>query len=160
MIHLEKVSGDNIRDILKLQVSDEQKPFVASNAVSMIDACIALTSNGHAFPFGIYEGERPVGFLMIGYGKDDDWKNPPAIADGNYNLWRLMIDQGHQNRGYGRQAVKLALQFIRTFPCGPADFCWLSYAPENAVAKALYASLGFVEIEEKDGEEQIAVFKL
>lgn len=98
--------------------------------------------------------------MMIGYDKDDYWKDAPAIAEGNYNLWRLMIDKNYQNRGYGKQAVELALRFIRTFPCGKADFCWLSYEPENAVAKSLYASFGFIETGEKDGEEQIAVLKL
>lgn len=52
---------------------------------------------------------------MIGYDKDDYWKDAPAIADGNYNLWRLMIDKKYQNRGYGKQAVELALRFIRTY---------------------------------------------
>ncbi len=111
-------------------------------------------------PFGIFEDDTPVGFVMIGYDKDEYWKDAPAIADGNYNLWRLMIDKAHQNKGYGRQAVELALRFIRTFPCGKADFCWLSYEPENTVAKSLYASFGFVETGDKDGEEQIAVLKL
>lgn len=101
-----------------------------------------------------------MGFVMVGYGKDDCWKDAPAIAEGNYNLWRLMIDESCQNRGYGRQAVELALNFIRTYPCGKANFCWLSYEPENTVAKSLYASFGFVETGEKDGEEQIAVLKL
>ena len=97
---------------------------------------------------------------MIGYDKDDYWKDAPVIADGNYNLWRLMIDKNYQNRGYGKQAVELVLNFIRTFPCGKADSCWLSYEPENAIAKSLYASFGFIETGEKDGEEQIAVLKL
>lgn len=160
MIHLEKINGENVWDILKLKVSESQKSFVASNDVSIIEAYTTITANGHAFPFGIYEEDQPVGFVMIGYGQDDDWKDAPAIADGNYNLWRLMIDQNHQNRGYGKQAVALALRFVRSFPCGPADFCWLSYELENAVAKSLYASFGFVETGEKDGEEQIAVLKL
>ena len=160
MIHLERVNGDTIWDILKLTVADHQKNFVADNDVSTIEAYIAITSNGYAFPFGIFEDETPVGFVMIGYDKDEYWKDAPAIADGNYNLWRLMIDKAHQNKGYGRQAVELALRFIRTFPCGKADFCWLSYEPENTVAKSLYASFGFVETGDKDGEEQIAVLKL
>lgn len=160
MIHLERVNGDTIWDILKLTVADHQKNFVAGNDVSIIEAYIAITSNGYAFPFGIFEDDTPVGFLMIGYDKDEYWRDAPAIADGNYNLWRLMIDKAHQNKGYGRQAVELALRFIRTFPCGKADFCWLSYEPENTVAKSLYASFGFVETGDKDGEEQIAVLKL
>ena len=56
-----------------------------------------------------------------------------------------MIDKNYQNKGYGRQAVELALEFIRTYPCGKADFCWLSYEPENTVAKSLYTSFGFAE---------------
>ena len=71
-----------------------------------------------------------------------------------------MIDENFQNKGYGRQAVELALNIIRACPCGKADFCWLSYEPENTVARSLYASFGFVETGEKDGEERIAVLKL
>lgn len=56
--------------------------------------------------------------------------------------------------------MALALAFIRTAPCGKADCCWLSYEPDNAVARALYASFGFVETGEWDGAEQIAVLKL
>ena len=46
MIHLEKINGENIWDILKLNVSDSQKNFVASNNISIIEAYIAITSNG------------------------------------------------------------------------------------------------------------------
>ncbi len=81
-------------------------------------------------------------------------------ADNNYNLWRLMIDQQYQHRGYGRKAVELALEFIRTFPCGEAEYCWLSYEPENDVARRLYGSFGFEETGDMDGDEVIAVLKL
>ena len=37
MIHLEKINGENIWDILKLNVSDSQKNFVASNNISIIE---------------------------------------------------------------------------------------------------------------------------
>ncbi|EFA25015.1 LOW QUALITY PROTEIN: hypothetical protein HMPREF0850_00889, partial [Streptococcus sp. M143] len=42
--------------------------------------------NKFLFPFGTYDGEIPVGFIMIGYNVDDYWDNPPDIARGNYNL--------------------------------------------------------------------------
>ena len=53
MIRLERISGNNIWEILKLTVGDDQKSFVAANDVSIIEAYIALTSGGHAFPGGI-----------------------------------------------------------------------------------------------------------
>lgn len=38
MVHIEKLTWDNVDDILKLKVKKEQKRFVASNRDSMIDA--------------------------------------------------------------------------------------------------------------------------
>lgn len=160
MLRLEKVNGKNVWDIIRLEVSDDQKSFVAANDISIIEAYTALTGNGYAFPFGIYEDDMPVGFLMIGFDADDYWENAPKIARGNYNLWRLMIDRNYQGKGFGRKAVSLALDFINTFPCGAAEYCWLSYEPENDVARQLYSSFGFAETDEKDGEELIAVLKL
>ncbi len=160
MLRLEKINGKNVWDILKLSVLDEQKDFVARNDISIIEAYIAITANGYAFPFGIYENETPVGFLMIGFDKDKDWDNAPEIATGNYNIWRLMIDKNHQNKGYGKKAIKLALNFIKTFPCGKADYCWLSYKPNNDVARHLYSSFGFAETGDKVDEELIVKLKL
>ena len=160
MVRLETINGKNVWDALRLSVKEDQRTFVASNDVSIIEAYTAITANGYAFPFGIYDDEQLVGFLMIGFDKDDYWDDAPDIANGNYNLWRLMIDQKFQHRGYGKRAVELALEFVRTFPCGKADYCWLSYEPENVVAKELYASFGFAETGEKDGEELIAALKL
>lgn len=157
MIRLERISGNNIWDILKLTVGDDQKSFVAANDVSIIEAYIALTSGGHAFPFGIYDEETPVGFCMIGYGTDDSWEDAPAVAQNSYNLWRFMIDRRYQGKGYGKAAMRLILDFIATKPCGPAGLCWLSYEPENTAAKALYAAFGFRETDEWDGDEVIAV---
>ena len=160
MLRLEKVTGKNVWEILKLEVLDDQKYFVAGNDTSIIEADIAITGNGHAFPIGIYEGDTPVGFIMIGFDVDDYWDDAPEIARGNYNLWRLMIDKKYQGKGYGKEAVRLALEFINTFPCGSAEYCWLSYEPENKAARNIYSSFGFSETGEMDGEELIAVLKL
>ncbi|MDE6903946.1 MAG: GNAT family N-acetyltransferase [Lachnospiraceae bacterium] len=160
MIKLEKITGKNVWDILKLCVFERQKNFVASNDLSIIEAYTTITGNGYAFPFGIYEDDTPIGFLMIGFDTDDYWDDAPLIAKGNYNLWRLMIDKNFQNKGYGKEAVGLALKFIKTFPCGEAEYCWLSYEPENEAASQLYHSFGFVETGEMDGEELIAILKL
>ena len=160
MVRLEKINAKNIWEILKLKVNDEQKEFVAPNDMSIIEAYIAITSNGHAFPFGIFDDDIPVGFLMIGFDVDDSFENPPQIAYGNYSIWRFMIDEKYQNKGYGKEAMKLALDFIRTFPCGKAEYCYLSYDPDNTKAKELYSRFGFMENGEKDDDEVVAVLKL
>lgn len=105
MLRIEKINGKNVWDIVKLSVSEDQKSFVAKNDISIIEAYTAITGGGHAFPFGIYNDDMPVGFFMIGYDVDEDWKDAPEIAYRNYNLWRLMIDKNHQHQGYGKEAV-------------------------------------------------------
>ena len=97
---------------------------------------------------------------MIGYGADEEWIDAPAYAREGYTLWRLMIDRAYQGCGYGRAAIGLALDFIRTFPCGKAETCYLSYEPDNARARSLYLSMGFEETGDMDGDETLAVLYL
>ena len=160
-VHLEKITWDNYNKIINLKVTREQNSFVAKNARSLIHAYVAL-SQGETIPytFGIYVGKKPVGFVMAGYNGYED--GDPEFMKNTYFVWRFMIDRRYQGRGYGRQAFRLVLDFIRTLPNGPAELCWLSYEPENEVAKKLYASFGFVEVPEhyKEGEEMPAILKL
>lgn len=164
MIHLKKIDAKNVWDIVDLKVAESQDDFVASNSDSIIEAYTAIGTGCSAFPFGIHDDKTPVGFLMIGFNEgvfDEKYAEEiPAVLYNNYSLWRLMIDEKYQKKGYGKEAVKLALEFIRTWPCGKAEYCSLSYEPENVVAKKLYASFGFAENGEMEGDEVVAVLKL
>lgn len=154
-----KITPDNVWKIVKVRVAPEQEDFVASNGESLIEAFAAREAGFVALPFGIYEGETPVGFFMLGYGRIGD-EEEPSVAEGNYCLWRFLIGAEFQGKGYGRRALEMILDYIRTFPVGKADAVWLSYEPENTRAKALYASFGFEENGETDGNELVAVLKL
>jgi len=173
-IHLEKVTFDNVDDIVRLRVAKDQRSYVAGNSSSLIDAYCNLAEGKPVFPFGIYNGKTPVGFLMFSYSNDwsgyerEAWLNSDDYrfyaGKPYYYLWRLMIDKRFQKRGYGREALRQALAFIRTFPCGKAEYCVLSYEPENEVAKNFYGSFGFAELNEpgyyEDGDEISAVLEL
>ena len=163
-VRLEKVSYKNIDAILDMHVTEVQENYVASNRWSIIEAYLTLSEGRPVFPFTIFAGDAPVGFLMIGYDyhDEDEEVEIPDFVKNNYLLWRLMIDKEQQNKGYGREAVRLALEFIRTFPCGKADLCWLSYEPENEIARKLYTSFGFVEMQSfpKGWDEIPAILKL
>ena len=147
-------------EILKLEVFDNQKSFVAPNNISIIEAYLAITENNDVFTFGIYKDDTPIGFLMIGFDVNSDDEGAPRIAKGNYNIWRLMIDKKFQGKGFGKKAMDLALEFINTFPSGAAKYCWLSHESDNNVARKLYKSVGFIETDEKDGEKIVAILKL
>ena len=154
MVHLEELDKYNVWDVLELTVSEEQEKFIASNEWSLVHAYVGNKTKGAVYPFGVFDDDRPVGFLLIAYdyGEVCDDPDAPEISKGNYFLWRLMIDRKEQGKGYGKQAAKLALEFIRTFPHGKADCCWICYDKKNEVARHLYTSLGFREIGEQDGD--------
>lgn len=145
MINLKKITDDNVWDIIKLSVNKEQENFVASNMSSIIEAYVTTPEDGVALPFGIYNDEELIGFVMIGRF-EKVIEGDPALVLGNYCLWRLMIDARFQRKGYGKQAMKVIMDYIETMPCGKSEYCWLSYEPENLVAKQLYASCGFEEM--------------
>lgn len=158
-MELRKIDLGNVYDIIQLKVGDAQRSFVATNTDSLVDAYATVQSGYAAHPFGLYEEDALVGFAMLGYDTTDD-PDEPAIAKGNYCLWRFMIDEKHQGKGLGKKAMEAVLSHVRTFPYGPAAYCWLSYEPENTVARALYAKYGFVENGELCGDEIVACLRL
>lgn len=124
----------------KLELEEHQRPFVASNLRSLAEAYF----NPNLFPYGIYCGGQMVGFIMYGF---EDFNG--------YKLWyisRLMVDKHHQSKGYGRRAMQLAIERIRTeYP--ETDGIAVGYVPENVWGARLYASLGFLNEGTMIGDE-------
>ncbi|SFD76880.1 diamine N-acetyltransferase [Paenibacillus catalpae] len=158
MITLRKITLDNRRAIFNLEVSEDQRQFVASNLSSVASCYVLATNGGHPFPFAIYADEQPVGFVMITYKLTS--YDLPTMADDAYCILRLMIASQYQNRGYGREAMAKILEFIRSFPAGPAQYCWIPYKDDNIVASKLYESFGFRDCGEIVHDEQITVLRL
>ncbi|MCD3235155.1 hypothetical protein IRP63_06870 [Clostridium botulinum] len=45
-----------------------------------------------------------VGFIMFGYDTIGD-EGEPNIAEGNYCIWRFMINKAYQKQGFGKKAT-------------------------------------------------------
>ena len=71
----------------------------------------------------------------------------------------LNADTGKLSKG-DLVAIEKLIEYVRTFPCGPAEVFWLSYDPDNQKARKLYNGFGFMETGAMDGEEAIAALKL
>ncbi|WP_374583192.1 GNAT family N-acetyltransferase [Pseudoduganella sp.] len=139
-IQLKAVTRHNFDDVTDLRLLDHQCDYVASNSYSIAQASFYP----HMHTRAIYAGEQLVGFLMY---VDLAGEGYPA----EFGVWRLMVDYHQQGKGYGRRALQLALAEIRAR--GGVRKIWISYKPDNALARDLYASLGFVETEiDEDGE--------
>jgi diamine N-acetyltransferase len=152
MIELRPVTKENWEALIKLQVREDQKHFVASNLYSIAQSQFGDEDEGHwdLYPFGIYDGDMPVGFLMYGL----NFEHPEQQAF----IQRLMVDEKFQGKGYGRFGMEKLLEIFR------ADErirqVGISYEPYNEGARKLYASLAFVEPGVMVYGETLAVLKL
>ena len=157
-LHLVKADKENFWTLIDLRVAKDQESFVASNAVSLAQAYDTLADGRFVQAFGIWDGDTPVGFAMIGHDSEEYENMPEACR--HYCLWRFMIDQRYQKRGYGRDALTLLLDYIRSFPDGEDTLWSTSREAGNEVAAKLYHDFGFIENGEMDEDEIVAVLEL
>jgi diamine N-acetyltransferase len=112
-VSLREITSVNRADVERLAVTPEQDAYVASNAESLLEA--AATPDACPWFRAVYAGDVPIGFVMISDGIPDT--SPEYI--GPYYLWRLMIDTRWQGQGYGRAALDLVVEYVRTRPNAP-----------------------------------------
>lgn len=140
MVELRQISKENIEDIVALQIHESQESYVASTAHSLDKAYVYSEC---AYPFAIYDDDTLVGFIMMGYYE----------VRNQYTLWEFLIDKKYQNKGYGRQALLLGIDYvIKQFG---AKEIYTGVLVGNEVAKKLYCSVGFEStgVEENNMEE-------
>lgn len=159
MVRLVPVTEENVWKICNLKVSRQQEDFVAANKDSIVEAYTTIIEGGIALPFGIYQDDTPIGFFMLGAANVEEG-GIKGVLGFTYNIWRFMIDERYQGKGYGKQAFQAILDYIDTFPKGPSEYVYLSYEPENKSAAALYRSFGFKETGDMEEGELIAVRKI
>ena len=136
MVHLRKITKENLDAVLELKTTKEQEAYVSTVAHSLAQAWVYRDT---AYPFAVYDDEVLVGFVMMGFYESKQ----------QYTLWKLLIDERYQHRGYGKQAVELAKQYlIDTF--GVAEI-YLGVHEDNETAIRLYQSTGFTATGETDG---------
>ena len=154
MPEVRPVTKENWKELVALKVREDQKHFVASNLYSIAESQFGedIPGEGHwdMFPYGIYDEDKPVGFLMIAYNYD--------FARFQGFIQRLMVDERFQGKGYGKFGMNWILEKCRMDERVKAVA--ISYEPDNEVARKLYASYGFVETGEIVDGEALAVLNL
>ena len=158
-LKLVPITTENYWEIGWLRLKKEQKEFVGDNFKSMAYAYATVMEGKFAKAFGIYNGKRPVGFLLIGHNSCD-FEGCPETLKHSYDLWRVMIDKAYQGKGYGKDAVKLAIDYILSFPDGEEDIITTSYVEGNEAAKRLYESFGFKPIGDNYEDEITMVLQV
>ena len=138
VVTLREITRETVRTITDLKVAPEQAGFVATNAESIAQAYF---DRDVAWFRAVYADEVPVGFTML----EDD------AANQEYYLWRFMIDARYQGRGYGRRALELLVEYVKTRPGAKA--LMTSCVPGDGSPCPFYEQLGFVPTGEVDEGE-------
>jgi diamine N-acetyltransferase len=141
MIELKEITIENFWDIMDLHVKPEQTDLVVSNAVSVAQSKI----QPECVPLAAYKGDTPVGFVMYCIDRDDK----------EYWVYRLMIDERFQRKGYGREVMDLVISKIREDLS--RHRIYLGVDPHGKESVKLYESLGFVFTGQVFGKEHIMV---
>ena len=145
MVELREITKENFDACLSLKVSKKQTNYVAPNIFSLAQAWVNRKT---AYPFAIYADDTIVGFIMLGY----------YDVNSCYNVWRFMIDEKYQGKGYGKAALLLGIQYLTEKHNVKEIF--LSVVPENTVAERLYRSIGFERTGDMSGEEVVMCLKV
>ena len=139
-ITLREINGDNFDEIIALKV----EKYCASNLYSLAQAKVYT----EAIPLAIYNDDIAVGFIMYEIEPRDN---------NEYWIDRLMIDEKHQKKGYGKIAMEIIIDKIKQDKTH--NKIKLSTNPDNFIGRKFYRNLGFKETGEMHGDEVLMVLE-
>lgn len=161
MISLKAINHSNWLQCIELEVAEEQRQYVNPNIFSLAESFVHSDANKEdadeyyrCIPFAIYNDEQMIGFTLISYEKECDFDDTPG-----YEIYRLMIAKDYQGKGYGKEAMKRILEYIKTFPYGKVEYIYASWHPDNKVSEGLFLANGF-KIVGKDDDDGAIISRL
>ncbi|WEG13427.1 GNAT family N-acetyltransferase [Pullulanibacillus sp. KACC 23026] len=141
-VRIEGLDSENWYECCALEVSEEQRDFIESNAISIAQSKFESTLK----PYAIYFEDQIAGFLMF--------NSVPEELDG-YWIYRIMVDKKYQGKGIGKAATELMISEMAKLP--NVNKIVVGYHPENQGAHKLYQSLGFIDEGERFGKEMAVI---
>lgn len=131
MIHLVDVNEENWLDIIKLKVDEEQQKYL--DRPTGIIARGYIYRNCNARVFCIMDDTQVIGVALV-----RDFTDEPL----NYDLQQFMIDRQFQNKGYGTEALRQILNFLKQE--GRFNSVEVCVNREDLAAIHVYEKVGFI----------------
>ena len=101
MVEFREITRDNLGAVCRLRVAPEQDDLVSPNVMTMAE----VPFEPGAWVRALWLGEEPVGLLAMlrpsAYPEDEDIE---IRRDAAY-VWRLMVAEDFQGRGFGKAAL-------------------------------------------------------
>ena len=129
-VHLKPVTVHNWKDCIALELAPEQQLFVPSNLYSIAEAQFYPEAQSCAI---VNETDEMIGYTLFGR----------EAYTRRWKIFRIMIDQHHQNKGYGKAAMQKIIATIAQE--SDVHEILIAYQANNQTARNLYATLGFHE---------------
>ncbi len=150
-LEFREVTEDNFDEFIALEVKLDQKDnfFFRSTKPNIMSLAQTYIFKG-ARILALYAGDTMVGSMF--YSRED-------AVPSNFWLIRFMIDQRYQGKGYGRQAMLMLFDRVKSENGGAPAILGLCYEHYNKVGEHLYRSLGFEPTGETMGGGQIVARK-
>jgi len=146
VVALREITGANREAVLALGVAPGQERFVSSVRGALREA--AEYPQAKPWYRAVYAGDEPVGFVMLSWNVEPQ---PPEI-NGPWFLWKLLIDQRHQGRGYGLEVVRHIAELVHA---QGATELLTSYVPAADGPAGFYQRLGFVPTGKLDPQGEV-----
>jgi diamine N-acetyltransferase len=134
-VTLREIDEANREAVVGLRLASGQERFVSSVAESLAEADAEPQAN--PWYRAAFVGDDPVGFVMLSWNVEPQ---PPEIV-GPWFLWKLLVDERHQGKGYGREIVSTVVELVRA---EGATELLTSYVPGDDGPAGFYERLGFV----------------
>lgn len=145
-VSLVDVTQNNWLEICRMYPGDEGNEYVASNAISLVEA--QYSNGGHWVTKGIMNQGKIIGFTMYGWSQNES----------QYELCRFLIDQKFQGRGYGQKALKVIIDELKNeYDCRKV---FLGTSPENKRGFHVYEKFGFIQTGEVVDGEAVFVYQV
>jgi diamine N-acetyltransferase len=142
-VSLRAIDDANRAEVEALRVAPAQRHFVSSVADSLREA--ADYPFAQILAWGVYDSDEPVGFTMVADEVDNHPEYIPQF------LWKFMIDERYQGRGYGKAALDLVVEYFRGRP--GVTVVTTSAGEGEGSPIPFYEGYGFVRTGEMHGDE-------
>jgi diamine N-acetyltransferase len=134
------VTAEDRATVVRLRLAPGQDEYLNSMPEIFDEADEEQRAMPH--PWAVHDAATGV---VVGFAMISDNIPPPMDDDlvGPYYLWKLLIDEAFQRRGYGVATIDAVVEYLRTRP--GADVLYTSCADGPGSPRGFYLHYGFTD---------------
>jgi diamine N-acetyltransferase len=135
-VSLVEITDANRSAVEALRITPAQQEYGDTVVEALEEA--GRSPEGRPWWRAVYAGDAPVGFVMLGLDAPPGDERYPF----RFFLWKLLIDERFQQRGYGTETIDAVVTMLRDRYAAEALFTSAVRGPASPVT--FYENYGFV----------------